>query len=104
MNYFACQYYAARGQLLDKSHVHSCGKEQRKSEDRQELRTDDSGDCPFVADEEDCEREDFYERESTECEGARASSKGPPDMYKALDGSALVAIGRLMLRCLHTGT
>ena len=107
MNYFACQYYAARG-LLDQSHVYSCGKEQRKAEDQQKARTGGSRDSPFVADGEDCgnaRQEDLHERESTEREGVGPSSKGPPDMYKALDGSALVAIGRFIFcKSLHTGT
>jgi len=100
VNYFACQYYAARGLLLDRSRVYSCEKEQRsKAEDRQEVRTSGSGDGPFVADGEDggnAKREDHHERESTVREGAGASSKGLPGMYKALDGSALVAIGELI--------
>jgi hypothetical protein len=104
VNYFACQYYTARGLLLD-SHVYSCGKEQRKAEDRKKVRVGGSGDGPFVADGEDCgnaQREDLHESQSTECEGVATSSKGPPDMYKALDGSALVAIGGLIFAKVHT--
>ena len=105
MNFFACQYYAARGLLLDQSHVYSCGQEQRKAEDRQKVRMGDSDDGSFVADGEDCgnaKRGDLHERDSTEYDGAGASSKGPPDMYKALDGSALVAIGELIFAKVHT--
>jgi hypothetical protein len=104
VNYFACQYYTARGLLLD-SHVYSCGKEQRKAEDRKKVRVGGSGDGPFVADGEDCgnaQREDLHESQSTECEGVATSSKGPPDMYKALDGSALVAIGMLLQELVST--
>ncbi|KAI9454147.1 hypothetical protein BJY52DRAFT_772868 [Lactarius psammicola] len=105
VNYFACQYYAARGLLLDRSRVYSCGKEQRRAEDQQKVRTGGNGDGPFVADGEDgrnAKREDRHERDSTEREGAGASSKGLPGMYKALDGSALVAIGMLLQELVST--
>jgi len=105
VNYFACQYYAARGLLLDQSRFDRCGEEQRKAKDQQKVRTSGSGDGPFVADGEDCgsaKREDLHERESTEREEEGASSKGPPDMYKALDGSALVAIGMLLQELVST--
>lgn len=105
VNYFACQYYAARGLLLDRSRAYSREKEPRKAEDRQKVRTGDSGDCPFVEDGEDdgnVEREDCYESESTGHEGTGAYSEGLPDMYKALDGSALVAIGMLLQELVST--
>ena len=96
MNYFACQYYAAQGLLLDRSRVYNREKEQRRAKDRQKVRTGESGDDTLVADGEDggsLNREYLQESVCPEREGAGASSKSLPDMYKALDGSALVAIG-----------
>lgn len=94
MNYFSCQYYAARG-LLDQSRVDS-HEVQRKVDARQDIRTGDSDDGLGDDGEDGENTEDFNERECPEHEGAGASSKGVPDMYKALDGSALVAIGGLI--------
>ncbi|KAH8990192.1 hypothetical protein EDB86DRAFT_3080533 [Lactarius hatsudake] len=105
VNYFACQYYAARGLLLDPSREYSSEKEQRKAEDRQKVRMGDSGDGPFVADGHNdgfAEKEDPHDRECTEREGAEVSSKGLPGMYKPLDGSALVAIGMLLQELVST--
>ncbi|KAI9444685.1 hypothetical protein H4582DRAFT_1910573 [Lactarius indigo] len=105
VNYFACQYYAARGLLLDQSHVYKCEKEKRKAKDRQKVRMGGSGDGPFVADgsnDGNAKREDHHEEESTRGVGERVSSKGLPGMYKALDGSALVAIGMLLQELVST--
>ncbi|KAH9031848.1 hypothetical protein EDB84DRAFT_1491679 [Lactarius hengduanensis] len=99
VNYFACQYYAARGLLLDQSREYCREKEQRKAEDRQKVRTGGSGDGPFVADGDsdgNAKKEDPHDRECT------VSSKGLPGMYKALDGSALVAIGMLLQELVST--
>ena len=99
MNYFACQYYAAQGLLLDRSRVYNREKEQRTAKDRQKVRSSGSGGDTSVADGEDggsVNREYLHESVYPEREGAGASSKGVPDMYKALDGSALVAIGGLI--------
>lgn len=94
MNYFACQYYAARG-LLDRSRLDSY-EVQRKVEARRDLRTGGSDDGLVDDDVDGGNTRRFHERESPQREGAGASSKGVPDMYKALDGSALVAIGGLI--------
>ncbi|KAH9081530.1 hypothetical protein EDB83DRAFT_2333321 [Lactarius deliciosus] len=105
VNYFACQYYAARGLLLDQSREYSREKEQRKAEDRQKVRMGDRGDGPFAADGDNdgfAEKEDPHDREYTEREGTGVSSKGLPGMYKALDGSALVAIGMLLQELVST--
>ncbi|KAF8265756.1 hypothetical protein EI94DRAFT_1734689, partial [Lactarius quietus] len=91
VNYFACQYYAARGLLLDRSRVYDREKEQRLAKDRQMERT--MG-VP--------QHRIFHERDNTERGGAEASSTGLPDMYKALDGSALVAIGMLLQELVST--
>jgi hypothetical protein len=100
VNYFACQYYAARG-LLDRSRGDSY-EEQRKAEARRDVRTGGSDDGLVDDGEDGGNTEDFHERECPERKGAGASSKGVPDMYKALDGSALVAIGGLIFaKCTH---
>jgi hypothetical protein len=74
-------------------------KEQRKAKDRQKVGTSGGDEDMFVADREDDEdamTEDLHEGDCPEDEEVGASSKGLPGMYKALDGSALVAIGRLI--------
>ncbi|KAH9065624.1 hypothetical protein EDB87DRAFT_1828554 [Lactarius vividus] len=97
VNYFACQYYTARGLLLDQSCEYSREKGQRKADDRHKVRASGNGDSPIVADggnDENAKKE--------ECEGAEVSSKGLPGMYKAFDGSALVAIGMLLQELVST--
>jgi hypothetical protein len=69
---------------------------QRKAEARRDVRTGDSDEGLVNDGEDGGSAEDFHEREHPERKGAGASSKGVPDMYKALDGSALVAIGGLI--------
>lgn len=79
--------------------MHDRKKEQRKAKDRQKVRTSGSEEDLFVADGEDdgdATTEDLREGDCPEGEEVGASSKGLPGMYKALDGSALVAIGKLI--------
>jgi hypothetical protein len=71
--------------------VYDHKKERRKAKDRNGARTSCGDDSSSVAD-EGGGAEDLHESECLEREGEGAPSK-LPDMYKALDGSALVAIG-----------
>lgn len=100
VNYFACRYYASRG-LLGRSRVDTY-EVQRKAEARRDVRTGDSDEGLVNDGEDGGSAEDFHEREHPERKGAGASSKGVPDMYKALDGSALVAIGMLLQELVST--
>jgi len=74
--------------LLDRSRAYSCETEQREAADRQKVNTDGDGNS---------ESEDGDETECIKYEREGASSEGLPVMYKALDGSALVAIGGLIV-------
>lgn len=116
MHYSASQYYAARGLLSDQSRMYRRELRQRKARDRgvqaanSGAEVDTDADDLFAEDEDDedaSHREDHYEKsvlkgqERSEGEGSLA--KSVPEMYKAFDGSALMAIGtphlyRIILR------
>ena len=106
MHYFASQYYAGRGLLSDRSRMYRSEVRQRKagvgpvqatdSGDEVDMDADDL----FAEDEDDedasaiegcCEKSIFKGQEGNE--GEISSMKSVPDMYKAFDGSALMAIG-----------
>ncbi|KAI0003804.1 hypothetical protein BJV74DRAFT_881612 [Russula compacta] len=103
---FVRRYYAAQGLLSDRSRVYRREQRQRKARVVQAapLGAEAEADDLFVEDEEDSEngsgRDDQYEegvvkgREKGEEEST--SPKSLPDMYKAFDGSALMAIGMLL--------
>lgn len=102
MHYFASRYYAAQGLLSDRSRIYRREQRQRKARVVQEapLGAEAEADDLFAEDEEDSEygfgRDDQYDegvvrgREKGE---ENTSPESLPDMYKAFDGSALMAIG-----------
>ena len=105
MHYFASQYYGARGLLSNLSHTHE-RKRRRKAGDVHDA--DEDADDLFAEDEEDSEKNDVEEElELHEGDvvkdrvGGEKMKENAPDMYKALDGSALVAIGTHHFRRLH---
>ena len=106
MHYFASQYYAAHGLLSDRSRMYRREVRQRKArvgavqaaDSDMEVNTD--ADDLFAEDEDDesasekedrCEKSIIEDQERSDGEGSPA--KSVPDMYKAFDGSALMAIG-----------
>ena len=116
MHYFTSQYYAARGLLSDRSHMYRREVRQRKARvgavqaadsgeeldtDVDDLFTEDENDGNASEKEDRCEKSILKGQERSEDEGS--PTKSVPDMYKALDGSALMAIGtphlhRIILR------
>lgn len=106
MHYFASQYYAGRSLLSDRPRMYRREVRQRKA-GVGPVRAVDSGeevdmdaDDLFAEDEDDedasekedrCEKSIFKGQEGNE--GDSSSTKSVPDMYKAFDGSALMAIG-----------
>jgi hypothetical protein len=109
VHYFASQYYAARGLLSDRSRMYRRELRQRKARVGA-IQAADSGeevdaaaDDLFAEDEDDesasekedrCEKSILKDQEMNEGEGS--PTKSVPDMYKAFDGSALMAIGMLL--------
>jgi hypothetical protein len=106
VHYFASQYYAARGLLSDRSRMHRHELRQRKARVG-DVQAADSGaevdadaDDLFAEDEDDenaSEKEDRCEKSilkgQERSKGEGSLTKSVPDMYKAFDGSALMAIG-----------
>jgi len=102
VHHFASRYYAARGLLSEQSRVYRREVRQAKARARIAQTADaganaaaaaDAGD-PFAEDEEESETD--LHGEGRDAEGGER--KGSPlesvlDMYKAFDGSALMAIG-----------
>ena len=76
---------------------------QRRVEARRDVRTGGSDDGLVDDGEDGGNIKKNHESVCPQREGAGASSKGVPDMYKALDGSALVAIGGLISAKVHIG-
>ena len=105
MHYFASQYYTARGLLSDRSRMYRRELRQRQvgavqvadsgaemDADADDLFAEDEDDENTSENEEDrCEKSILKGQERSEGEGSLA--KSVPDMYKAFDGSALMAIG-----------
>ena len=109
VHYFASQYYAAQGLMSNRSRKY--GDEVRQWNPRHVQGTAEAGtDADADAEDED-EDEDDYEDDSGKGnlreegvvkdrgknEGKGATLESVPGMYKALDGSALVAIGTSIL-------
>lgn len=108
MHYFASQYYTAQGLLSDRSRIY-----RRKARGGAALATNSDADVGvdadmnvgtddlFAEDVEDsenaiggddcCKESTVKDREAGE--GKCLPSESVPDMYRALDGSALMAIG-----------
>ena len=105
VHYFASQYYAARGLLSDRSRkyrreVRQAGHVLAAAGGAGEAVTGDDGDDLSTEGEEDHEdsgKDDPCEgglaRNRRWDEGKGAPSESVPDMYRAFDGSALMAIG-----------
>jgi len=106
VHYFASQYYAARGLMSNRSRKY--GDEVRQWNPRHvqgaaEAGTDADADAEDE-DEDDYEddsgkenlREEGVVKDRGKNEGKGATLESVPGMYKALDGSALVAIGMLL--------
>ena len=106
MHYFASQYYAARGLLSDRPRMYRRELRQRKAKvgaaqaadsgaevdtDADDLFAEDEHSESASEKEDRCEKSILKGQERGEGEGSLA--KGVPDMYKAFDGSALMAIG-----------
>lgn len=117
VHHFASQYYSARGLLTDRSREYRHEVRQRIAE--RELAqaavggpasagpganadTDTATDDPFTGDEEDetdYEKEDCHDEEFVKGRGVgegkctSSDSEDVPDMYRAFDGPALMAIG-----------
>jgi hypothetical protein len=113
VHHFASQYYSARGLLADRSREYR--REVRQQAAKRVLaqaasggaayagpgtNADTAADDPFTGDEED----DEIDYEKDDChdgvikdrgvgEGKGTPSEDVPDMYRAFDGSALMAIG-----------
>jgi len=108
VHYFASQYYAARGLLSDRPRKYRREVRQRKARHALaavggagEAGADGDGDDLFT---EGWEDHEDYSGKDDPCEGGVAKNRGwdeergapsesVPDMYRALDGSALMAIG-----------
>jgi hypothetical protein len=103
VHYFASRYYAARGLLSDRARIYRRERgRRRKARDIQ--TTDADADDLFAEGEADAETfvfaEERFEEDIVQVrlggEGKGPCSENAPDMYKALDGSALMAIGTLI--------
>lgn len=109
VHYFASQYYAVRGMLSNRSRMYRREVRQRKARasaiqaadsgeevdtDADDLFGDDEDDDNASGEEDRCEKGILKGQERNEDEGS--PTKSVPDMYKALDGSALMAIGMLV--------
>ena len=107
IHYFASQYYASRGLLSDRSHIYRRELRQGKARagdvqadsgaeevdtDADDLSVEDEDDENFSEKEDHCEKGVLKGQERSEGEASPAKSV-VPDMYKAFDGSALMAIG-----------
>ena len=107
VHYFASQYYAAQGLMSNRSRKYRDEVRQRNARHVQgaaEAGTDADADAEDEDEEdfeEDSGKEDLREEEVVKGrgknEGKGATPESVPDMYKALDGSALVAIGTSIL-------
>ncbi|KAI0257010.1 hypothetical protein BJV78DRAFT_1277609 [Lactifluus subvellereus] len=103
VHYFTSRYYAARGLLSDRARIYRRKRERRRKA-RDVQTADADADDLFAEDEADTENFVFAEescREDIVQDRLASERKGPcpenaPDMYKALDGSALMAIGMLL--------
>jgi hypothetical protein len=107
VHHFASQYYAAHGLLSDRSRGYRRELRGRKARVGVEQATDSGvevdadADDPFVDDDDDDENASDKEEHCEESivkgqekgEGEGLPAKSVPDMYKAFDGSALMAIG-----------
>ncbi|KAI0308325.1 hypothetical protein B0F90DRAFT_158422 [Multifurca ochricompacta] len=112
VHYFASQYYAAKGLLSNQSRIYRCERKQYKAKDKAkdsrvvDADADADADDLFAESDEDDEndgrREEYHEEEPAKSGQRRGSDKKRasvgrvPDMYKAFDGSALMAIGMLL--------
>lgn len=107
IHHFAAHYYTERGQLLDASRQYRKEKKARRlqrqkvtgEEKRSRSRSLVSG---SVSEEKDADSEDsaeFSEDDNPDTKEADVKRKKkktyPKDMYKVLDGSALMAMGRV---------
>jgi hypothetical protein len=103
VHYFTSRYYAARGLLSDRARIYRRERGRRRKA-RDIETTDADADDLFAEGEADAENFVFAEERFEEdivqdrlvSEGKGPSPKNAPDMYKALDGSALMAIGALV--------
>ncbi|KAH9965119.1 hypothetical protein BGW80DRAFT_1345637 [Lactifluus volemus] len=100
VHYFASQYYGARGLLSNRERIYRRErKRRRKAGDVHEA--DEDADDLFAEDEEDSENNDIEEERHEghvvqDGVGGEKMKENAPDMYRALDGSALMAIGMLL--------
>lgn len=113
MHYFACNYYTAMGQLRDSTKRSRRSKKARRKRKLQE--SEDGGEAaepPNKASDNDSSTEEESssssdsEDDGEEGDGAsvgyrpqtrrRRERRTSPDMYKAFDGSALMAICKLI--------
>jgi len=105
VHYFASQYYAARGLLSDQSRVYRRKVGQGKARARNSQTADPGTNSAAAADADDLFAEDEEENETDLRRGDHDAKGGEPKgspsesvlhMYKAFDGSALMAIGMLL--------
>jgi hypothetical protein len=105
VHYFASQYYGARGLLSNRERIYRRErKRRRKAGDVHEA--DEDADDLFAEDEEDSENNDIEEERHEghvvqDGVGGEKMKENAPDMYRALDGSALMAIGTRRFRRSH---
>jgi len=109
VHYFASQYYAARGLLSDRSRKYRREVRRQRKAGHALAAVGDAGEVGANGDGDDLFTEGWEDYEDNSgkddpCEGGLAKNRGwhdergapsesVPDMYRALDGSALMAIG-----------
>jgi len=111
MHYFACNYYTAMGQLRDSTkgarRSKKARRKQRLQEEEDGARSSEPADEPAHDSSTEGESSSTSDSESSEDEDeddnnykpqmrSRRRRRASPDMYKALDGSALMAISMLV--------
>ncbi|KAL1660393.1 hypothetical protein GGF50DRAFT_118997 [Schizophyllum commune] len=116
IHHFASKYYTERGMLLNASKDYRRErKERRKNATRQTTHTPEGDDGePAVEEEQDEDGHPAVDEQEVDEEGTNASAPPPPtkrrkrgkayaessklsrDMYKVMDGSALLALGLLL--------
>ncbi|KAJ7115829.1 hypothetical protein C8R44DRAFT_215063 [Mycena epipterygia] len=89
IHHFACNYYSDRGQLFNASRTYRKARKQRrlaKLARKAKLQDEENSD----------EEEDPVEEADSGQQKSRQTEERKRDMYKTMDGSALLAIGMLL--------
>ncbi|KAI0275307.1 hypothetical protein BC834DRAFT_965707 [Gloeopeniophorella convolvens] len=97
IHYFASEYYTAHGMLSDRSRIYRREKKELRS--KAAFAADEEDDDLFAEGEQDSEDGESGEDEVHSKQDDKDKGDSPdimPDMYKAFDGSALMAIGMLL--------